>query len=422
MPYTAQDADGLKPVTIMLPNMAVPSIAVEILPFGLHLTQILLNADGKSNDVLIGPLDNRTLKETRPFLNCVVGRYCNRLPVGQFPVEKDGDKGVVKTISTESPTVCLHGGPVGFDRLVWTRISASDSTNFSLPERNRLALRDPDSYAIFSLTSPSGDQGFPGTLYTEVLFACLTFPRHPIRPDGVIDVGQLAIVYRSRLAPGQEGVATPINLTQHWGFNLSASGEPQKPNVNSHNLKIDSRGTIDLTPVFLASGNITPTAPGGAYDHTQGKEIGQAAPAKGYDEFYLFKNAQNEGQPIHLALDKLEKGDLLGEIFSESKREIPVKLYSNESGIGAEFQTNQPGVQLYTGEGLDGSGTKKRIHGGTADGPGYNKRSAAFLEFHEPHAAWLQSWGSTPETSTILSSKEMYHNFTKVTFTYKEER
>ncbi|KZT53530.1 galactose mutarotase-like protein [Calocera cornea HHB12733] len=414
------DADGLRPVTLMLPNMAVPSLAVELLPFGLHITQILLNADGRSNDVLIGPLDNRTHRDKRGFLNPVVGRYCNRLPVGSFQVEKDGEKGEVKTIATESPTVSLHGGPSGFDQRIWTRLPPSSSLNFSPRERARLAALDPDSLAIFSLTSPAGDQGFPGTLYTEVLFACLTFPRHPIRPSGEIDLGQLAIVYRSRLAPGQEPLATPVNLTQHWGFNLSASGGAQS--VNAHTLTIRSAGTIDLTPVFLATGHITPTAKGGPYDHTTGKEIGTNTPQGGYDEFYVFDKPQAEGQPIHLPLTAWQEGDLLGEIFAESAREKPVTLYSNESGIAAEFQTNQPGVQLYTGEGLDGSGTKKRIHGGAPGGPGYNKRAAAFLEFHEPHAAWLHPWGAKPDASTVLSSKEMYHNFTKVIFTYKHDR
>ncbi|KZP00588.1 galactose mutarotase-like protein [Calocera viscosa TUFC12733] len=401
--------------------MAVPSLAVEIIPYGLHITQILLNADGRSNDVLIGPLDNRAHREKRGFLNCVVGRYCNRLPVGTFEVEKDGEKGEVKTIATESPTVSLHGGPSGFDQQIWKRLTAWESLNFSPREKSRLAALDPDSIALFSLTSPAGDQGFPGSLYTEVLFACLSFPRHVIRASGEIDLGQLAIIYRSRLSPGQAPTATPVNLTQHWGFNLSASSQPPtgEPSVNGHQLRIDSKGTIDLTPVFLATGHLTPTAPGGKWDHTApgGKQIGQNAPGGGYDEFYVFDKPQTEGQPIHIPLQQWERGDLLEEIFAESGRDKPVQLYSEESGIGAEFQTNQPGVQLYTGEGLDGSGTKKRIHGGTPDGPGYNKRAAAFLEFHEPHAAWLHPWGAKAEDSTILSSKEMYHNFTKVIFT-----
>ena len=67
----------------------------------------------------------------------------------------------------------------------------------------------------------------------------------------------------------------------------------------------------------------------------------------------------------------------------------------------------------------------KRIHGGAGapgEGQGYPPHSAVFLEFHEPHAAWLHPWGAEEEDSTILGSGEMYHNFTKVVFTYKEQR
>jgi len=211
-------------------------------------------------------------------------------------------------------------------------------------------------------------------------------------------------------------------LTQHWGFNLSASDvpHPENPSVNKHSLRIDSAGTIDLTPVYLATGNITPTKPGGEYDHN-GKLIGDGAPSKGYDEYYLFKNAQEKDQPIHVKLAAWEQGDLLEGIFNvDDPKEAPVELYSKESGINAVFRTNQPGVQLYTGEGLNGSGTKKKIHGGSPTAGGYNKRAAAFLEFHEPHAAWLHPWAAKGDT--IISSNEIYHNYTKVSFTYQHNR
>lgn len=232
---------------------------------------------------------------------------------------------------------------MGFDRLIWTRITAENALNFSPSEKARLSALDPDAIAIFSLTSPSGDQGFPGELYTEVLFATLTYPTHPLRDSGEIDLGQLAIVYRSRLTSSQPPVATPINLTQHWGFNLSASVQPppENPSINTHTLRIDSEGTIELQPDFLATGNIAPIQPGGPFDHN-GKLIGDKALASGYDEFYLFKNEQaGASQPIHVKLADWEKGDLLEEIFSETTTEKPVELYSQETGLAAVFETNR---------------------------------------------------------------------------------
>jgi len=111
---------------------------------------------------------------------------------------------------------------------------------------------------------------------------------------------------------------------------------------------------------------------------------------------------------------------VLGRLVDGSSTEPPVTLGSNASGIRLAFDTNQPGVQLYTGNGFTGEGTRKRIHTGGSTVPGgYKPGTACFLEFHEPIAAWLHLWGQAPEKDTLLTSEELYNNYTKLTVHFK---
>ena len=96
----------------------------------------------------------------------------------------------------------------------------------------------PGSAAIFRHVSPDGDEGYPGELTTEVLFA-LVSPSKGTPPD---QLGSLLIVYRYKVeGPDGKPAVTAVNLTHHWGFNLDASltqpGEPT-PDVKSQLLTI----------------------------------------------------------------------------------------------------------------------------------------------------------------------------------------
>lgn len=78
------------------------------------------------------------------------------------------------------------------------------------------------------------------------------------------------------------------------------------------------------------------------------------------------------------------------------------------------------GVQLHTGVGLDGSGGRKKIHGGSETGTGYEAGAATFLEFHAPHAAYLHPFKQSEEETalpgddTLLTSDELYHHWVRV--------
>ncbi|KAG9125687.1 hypothetical protein FRC07_006632 [Ceratobasidium sp. 392] len=406
------------PVLITLPGEAAPTLSAEILPYGLFVRSIYVVADGKTHDIVINPFDPKENGKQRGWLNPVVGRYTNRVPAKTMKVERNGVTAEVTPIATESPTVSLHGGPKGFDVAIWEHITTKSATLYSPKELNSLA---EGSAAIFRHVSPDGDEGYPGKLTTEVLFA-LVPPSKGTPPD---QLGSLLLVYRYKVE-GADGkpVVTPVNLTHHWGFNLDASytqpGEPT-PDVKSQLLTIKADNTLELDSVGLATGKLLPTK-GTPYEHNE-TPIGHNFPEKGYDEFYLINPVAPPGaQPTRLPLDNVAQTTLVESlVYDAGKDNHPVALRSKKSGIKLGFESNQAGVQLWTGNSLNGEGTRKKIHGGSADGKGYTAAAGAFLEFHDPLAAWLHDYGTNPHViDTLIESNDCGHAYVRLDVSYEK--
>ncbi|KAG8937232.1 hypothetical protein FRC02_000001 [Tulasnella sp. 418] len=419
--------DATVPMTLSLGSEA-PSLAVEVLPYGFTIHKILVNDGDKTHDIVIGPNDPEDHRTHREFMNTVVGRYSNRVPVGTIELEKDGIKSQLTLEPTESTQVSLHGGPDGFDRRVFEVIDpVKNPESYSLFSlREKQAINKLTSSAVFKLTSPAGDQGFPGTLYVEILTG-LEAGSGPTFENGIRHLGSLVLIYRAKIILGdsEEKVVTPVNLTQHWGFNLDASipnGQSPTPDIKAHLLTIKSNNTLELQPNGLATGNLLPTT-ASPYEHAA-KPIGKFFPPQGYDEYYLFERPITSVPPSRVPLSDLKELDTINQLLEHGeaqKDKAPVTLYSQRSGILLTFETNQPGVQFYTGNGLHGQVSKKILHGGsgkTDPEDGYQTGAGAFLEFHEPLAAWLHPYKTYGDT--LLTSDELYNNYTRLNiFTQK---
>ncbi|CAE6416204.1 unnamed protein product [Rhizoctonia solani] len=404
------------PVLITLPNATAPALSAEILPYGLFVRSIYVVADGKTHDIVVNPFDAKENAKGRSFLNPVVGRYTNRVPAEKMTVERLGAKAEVTPIATESPTVSLHGGPKGFDIAIWEHVPVKQATLFSSSETEALP---EGSAAIFRHISPDGDEGYPGKLTTEVLFAIV-----PPSKNQPFQLGSVLIVYRYKVE-GKDGadIVTPVNLTHHWGFNLDASltapGEPT-PDVKSQLLTIKAENTLELDSVGLATGKLSPTA-GTPYEHND-TPIGQNFPSKGYDEFYLINPvAPPDAQPTRLSLSNVGGTNLVEPLLTSGPGNHPVVLRSTKTSLKLGFDSNQAGVQLWTSNSLDGSGTRKKIHGGSEDGTGYTAHAGAFLEFYDPLAAWLHSYGAEPHViDTLLHSSELGHAYVRLDVLYEK--
>ncbi|KAJ7340689.1 galactose mutarotase-like domain-containing protein [Mycena albidolilacea] len=428
------------PILLTLPSLT-PSLALEILPSGLTLHRLFVQADGRTHDIVIGPESpqDHTLQR---YINTVVGRYSNRLPVGTHKVERNGISSEVTAILNEGERVSLHGGPTGFDALPWKLLTPDDPpTLFSAKELAHIPLTSaPSSHAVFRLVSADGDQGFPGKLVTEVLVALIEpgeQDRKYRKPGDTAeneeyDLGSVVFVYRAKLDEGNKKIVTPVNLTQHWGFNLEGSqrehqGGAEPLSVKEHKLTIKSDRIVKRDADSLPTG-FTPSA-GTPHAH-DAKLIGDQYPEKGYDDYYVF--TPFEKVPTRIPLASFNEIDFVRDVLRPSNgpnaargnRSAPVvELESGKSGLKLVFDTNQGGVMFYSFAWTDPQkGARKKIHGGSGlqnNGDSYGPGTAAFLEFHDPLAAFLDPANKDKE-DTLLTSDEVYHNYVRLDVKFKE--
>ncbi|KAI0790063.1 galactose mutarotase-like domain-containing protein [Abortiporus biennis] len=417
------------PILLALPSLT-PSLALEVLPHGLTLHRLFVQADGRTHDLLIGPEDPKD-HLTQKYTNTIVGRYANRLPVTESTLSRSGITATFTPLANENPEVSLHGGPSGFDSKEWTPLlDPSESQLFSQAEVQTIMGTMPAGSAIvFRRISEDGEEGFPGKLLVEALVG-LVQPSGPQVQQEVLNLGSVVLVYRAKLL--DKAKVTPINLTQHWGFNLDASlrdederTSPESLSVKDHKLTIQADNTIELTSKGLSSGALAPVK-GTHHAHLEKetKKIGERWPESGYDEFYLFSSRDIIAPTRIPEKDLTPDKNFLQEILTTDQKDPVVELESDKSGLKITFDTNQSGVQFYSNNLTNPTkGARKKIHGGSGvsgAGDSYGVGSAAFLEFHEPLAAWQNPSTLGPSgDDTLLASGEIYNNYVRMDVWFK---
>ena len=264
-----------------------------------------------------------------------------------------------------------HGGPPAVARDGIEQTGPLDTATWTVLEHAQLFGDEAhDACATFGIESPAGDQGYPGRLRIEARIAV----------DGG-DVPSVRVAYRAKLVDAC--AATPLNLTQHWGFNLDASSAASKgAGVGAHVLRMQAplrRLVLDARGV--PTGELR--AVEAEHDWTRGKRIADAMPDGGYDDFYVWGRPGSD----------------------------PVVRLAAPSGIALDFTTNQAGVQLYTANSVsDPAPVRKAVHGGSYDGV----HCAAFLEFSAPHATFLHPSLHGIAGDTILRAGEVYEHWVNV--------
>jgi aldose 1-epimerase len=230
------------------------------------------------------------------YLGAMIGRYANRIGGASFTL--DGHEYRVSKNEGES---CLHGGLVGFNKAVWQVVEATD-----MPEP-RLTLRH---------LSPDGDQGFPGVVVLDVTY--------------VVSGDTLRIEYRA-----EADRPTVVNFTNHAYFNLSGGASTS---ILDHEVTIAADRFTPIDDRLIPTGEMRDVA-GTPFDfhepHAIGARIGeqdeQLALALGYDHNFVLGPAAN------------------GELRFAARARDP------RSGRILEVHTSQPGIQLYSGNHLDGT-------------------------------------------------------------------
>jgi aldose 1-epimerase len=276
----------------------------------------------------------------------VVGRYANRIANGKFTLD-----GVEYTLPVNNGPNTLHGGPGGWHSVVW----------------EAEVLKDSEFPAIrLTYTSPDMEMGFPGTVNAEVIYTWT-------------DDNELVMDYKCTTDK-----KTVINITNHAYFNLHGAGNGD---ILDHVLTLKASAFTPVDSVMIPTGEIRPVA-GTPFNftapHTIGERIGE-----NYDQLVLGK-----GYDHNFILDNKEPVDVI--------------VHEPVSGRVLEVITDQPGMQLYTGNFLNGT----RIgHGGKP----YNHRSGLCLESgHYPDSP------NHPEfPSTVLNAGETFTSQTIYRFSVK---
>jgi aldose 1-epimerase len=318
--------------------------AVKITDFGGRITEIhSRDRDGKLANVNLGHahLDGY-LRPGDPYLGALVGRVANRIARGEF--ELDGKKYVLPKNNGNNT---LHGGMVGFDKIVWKAVAAADAKKSTLTLTHR---------------SPDGDQGFPGNLDTTVLYT-VDADRAAVRIDYTATTD----------AP------TPVNLTNHAYFNLAGAGNGT---VLDHVMQIAADKYTVSNDEFIATGEIAPVA-GTPLDFRKPTRIGDRihdveSPRGGYDFNYV--------------------------VNVPGRSSAAARVSEPMSGRLMEVFTDEPGIQLYTGNFLDG----------TISGLGgiYQKHSGFCLETqHFPNSVHHAAF-----PTTILRPGQTYRTWTEYRF------
>lgn len=284
--YTLTNANGLK---------------ADITNYGGIVVRLIVpDRDGNMDDVVLGYNTLAEYLRDTPYFGSIIGRVGNRIANGRFELNDKTYDLVTNNFPADMPCH-LHGGTVGYDKVVW------EAEPF---------IEDNTSGLKLHYLSRDGEEGYPGNLDVTVWYR--------LTNDNSLKIDYLATT----------DAATPVNLTNHSYFNLRGEGNG---NILSHIMTLDAAHYTPVTAGLIPNGAIAPVA-GTPFDFTTPHPIGDRIDADneqirfggGYDHNWVLDN---------------QDGDLA----------LAATAFEPVTGRVMEVWTTEPGVQFYCGNFLDGS-------------------------------------------------------------------
>ncbi|XP_037829647.1 aldose 1-epimerase isoform X2 [Kryptolebias marmoratus] len=333
------------------------TVRVEVLTLGAIIRSV--HCKGKNNkmeDVVLGYDDLEGYVSDKRYLGAVVGRVANRIARGHFVVD-----GKEYQLDINNGPNALHGGLRGFNKAVWLATEVEGGVSLSL-------------------TSPDGDQGYPGEVQVSVSYTLQKCQTAQLDTSWVWVPARgktLTAEYRARSTK-----TTPINLTNHSYFNLSGQGAAD---IHDHEVSVSAQSYLPVDETSIPTGEIR-AVEGTPFDLRKPVLIGaqlKEVPGQGFDHNYCLSSPRVDWEERHA-----------------------VRICHPPSGRVLEVSTSQPGIQFYTANFLDGSIVGK-------GGFKYLKHGAFCLETQN----WPDAVNQASFPDCLLRPGEEYHHVTRFTFT-----
>ena len=293
-----QTPDGAEIDAITLTNAR--GLSATVLTYGATLQALVApDRDGIMADVVLGYADMAGYLRDAAYLGSSIGRYANRIADGRFTLAGK----TYRLARNNGGVAALHGGVRGFDKRIWTVGAVAEA---------------PAASVALNLQSPDGEEGYPGTLTATVVYT-------------LDDANQLTIAYSA-----VTDRPTIVNLTNHAYLNMAGEGSSAGATGNLLQIFADAYTPVD--DQLIPTGQFVPVA-GTAFDFTRPRAIAarlndpsdpQIAIGRGYDHNYVLNGAA--GGPPRLA----------------------ARLRDPTSGRTLELLSDQPGLQIYSGNHLAG--------------------------------------------------------------------
>ena len=330
------EVDGKKTDLFVLRN--ANNMEVCITNFGGRIVSVMVpDREGVMRDVVLGFDSIRDYITIPSDFGASIGRYANRINQGRFTLD-----GVEYVLPRNNYGHCLHGGPNGFQYQVYD------------------ARQTGPQELEFTYLSKDGEEGFPGNITCKVLMT--------LTDDNAIDIRYEA----------ETDQPTIVNMTNHSYFNLDGDAGSN----SDHLLTIDADYYTPVDSTFMTTGEIAPVE-GTPMDFRTATPVGARI-----DDFDFVQLKNGNGYDHNWVLN--------------TQRDIThkcVTLESPKTGIVLDVYTNEPGIQVYAGNVLDGTIMGKK-------GIVYNQRASVCLE--------TQKYPDTPNKpdwpSAVLRPGEKYNS------------
>jgi aldose 1-epimerase len=264
---------------------------------GIVVSLMTPDRDGEMDDIVLGYNQLEGYVKNNPYFGCIVGRYGNRIGQAKFSID-----GMEYTLAQNNGENSLHGGIKGFDKVVW----------------DAKAMMGDDSVGVeFKYLSKDGEEGFPGNLSVTVVYT-------------LTNANEFKIDYMATTDK-----PTVVNLTHHSYFNLAGEGSGD---ILGHELMINADTFTPVDAGLIPTGEL-PSVEGTPMDFRIPTAIGARIDAD-YEQLKF-----GRGYDHNWVLNKEAEGAMT----------LAATAYDPESGRFMEIFTEEPGIQFYAGNFLDGS-------------------------------------------------------------------